>query len=285
MKIINSVLLGLALAVVGGSFAAAQQTPSTMPKILQIDREFIKPGKAGALHDASESRFVAAMTKAKWPTHYIALNSLSGRSRALYISAYASFAAWQKDMDATDKDAALSAELDRLSVSDGELLDGTDQFVLYYDGDLSYHPIPDLADVRYMEITTFHIHPGHRKDFSDLVKMVIAGQQKAGTHANWAMYEMEYGGGNEFVLFSADKSLSEIDESFTEGKKFDAAMGKEGITKLTGLVSSTIASSDSELFAINPRQSYAPPQWVKENPGFWEPKQAAKPATAKKHMP
>ena len=122
MKIISPVLLGLSLAVVGSSLAAAQemqgQEMQGPPKVLQITREFIKPGKSGALHDASESKFVAAMTKAKWPTHYVAMNSLSGKSRALYLAGYPSFDAWGKDNAAIDKNKDLSAELDRDSVAD-----------------------------------------------------------------------------------------------------------------------------------------------------------------------
>ena len=39
-----------------------------------------------------------------------------------------------------DKNKDLAAELDRDSLSDGELLDGMDQHVLYYDEELSYRP-------------------------------------------------------------------------------------------------------------------------------------------------
>jgi hypothetical protein len=48
--------------------------------------EFIKPGKGGAPHEKAESAFVQAMTRAKWPTHYLAVNSLSGKARALFLS-------------------------------------------------------------------------------------------------------------------------------------------------------------------------------------------------------
>ena len=116
MKIISPVLLGLSLAVGVSSLAAAQEmqgsSPEMMqgpPKVLQLTREFVKPGKSGAIHDASESKFVAAMAKAKWPTHYFALNSLSGKSRALYLTGYPSFKAWEDDYMATMKDKALSA--------------------------------------------------------------------------------------------------------------------------------------------------------------------------------
>jgi hypothetical protein len=32
------------------------------------------------------------------------------------------------------------------------------------------------------------------------------------------------------------------------------------------------------LFAVNPRQSYVPDEWVKAAPDFWKPKPAAAPA-------
>jgi hypothetical protein len=54
------------------SVAAAQEmspaTPS-MPKVLQVTREFTKPYRAGQAHDKTESAFVEAMSRAKWPTH------------------------------------------------------------------------------------------------------------------------------------------------------------------------------------------------------------------------
>ncbi len=56
----------------------------TIPKILQITIEYPKPYKGGAAHDKTESAFVLAQAKAKFPVYYVAMNSMSGRSRALY---------------------------------------------------------------------------------------------------------------------------------------------------------------------------------------------------------
>ena len=55
---------------------------------------------------------------------------MSGKSRALYISRYPSFEAWEKDNKTVGKNAALAAEIDRAGMADGELLDGFDQAVL-----------------------------------------------------------------------------------------------------------------------------------------------------------
>lgn len=277
MKRIVCLLTGLSFAGLGAAFTTAQEASapemSAPPAVLQVEREYIKPGKAGAIHDRSESNFVQAMAHAKWPTHYIALNSLSGPSRALYFTGYPSFAAWEKDHKAMDKNTELTSAMERASQSDGDLLSSFDTAVLQYDPDLSYHPPAGLGKVRYLEITSFKIHPGHGMDWRNLVKMYMDGVQKAGMeNANWATFEMAYGGGDEYVVISSDKSMAEIDEASADGKKFMAALGEEGMKKFGDLEASTVVSVDSELFAINPRQSYPPPEWVSQDPSFWNPK-------------
>src|ERR1700746_2222471 len=112
-------LCAAALAIAGIVSAVAQeQSSGTMspPKILSIMREFVKPGKAGTMHDKTETAFVQAMAHSKWPTHYLGMNSLSGKPRSLFFTGYESFDAWEKDAAATQKDAALSAGLDRAGV-------------------------------------------------------------------------------------------------------------------------------------------------------------------------
>jgi len=283
MKNVSSLVLGLSLAVVGSSFAAAQEMQGP-PKVLQITREFVKPGKAGALHDKSESRFVAAMTAAKWPTHYFALNSLSGKSRALYLVGYPSFKAWEDDYMATMKNGQLSAELEKDSQADGELLDGLDQFVFTYDEDLSYRPNTTLAPARLMEVWSVHIKPGHRKEWHELLNLLIETHKKAGTSAHWATYELAYGGDDGFVLFSDDKSMADIDTGYAEDKQFHDALGEDGLKRLRELEADSIQDADSELFGINPKQSYPPEAWVQADPDFWKPKPEApaKPATEAK---
>ena len=148
MRNLTRFLAAVSLVAACACVTPAQDMPSSgasIPKVLQITREFIKAGKSGIVHDKSESVFVDAMSRAKWPTHYLGMTSLSGKSRALYITQYESFDAWQKDSDAVTKNTALSAALDRASVADGELLDSLDQGVFYYHEEMSLRPAPTSA--------------------------------------------------------------------------------------------------------------------------------------------
>jgi hypothetical protein len=216
------------------------------------------------------------MNKAKFPAYYVGLNSLSGKSRALFLTQYDSFATWEKDNKIVDKNPTLAGEIERASVADGELLDSVDSVVYTYDEDLSYHPHADISQARYMEITVFHIRGGHREDFEKLTKMVKEGHEKAGTSAHWATFEIAYGTEDgTYIVLSGDKSMADIDTGFSEGKKFRDAMGDEGMKKLDELFAATVDSSRSELFSINPRQSYVSEDWIKADPDFWKPKSAA----------
>ncbi|HET6170377.1 MAG TPA: hypothetical protein VFE01_09365, partial [Terracidiphilus sp.] len=81
MKRFSPFVLGLSLAVAGSTMAAAQQDASannSVPKVLQITREFLKPYKNGMAHDKTESAFTTAMAKAKFPAYYVGMNSMTG---------------------------------------------------------------------------------------------------------------------------------------------------------------------------------------------------------------
>lgn len=285
MNMLKPILLGLSLAVAGTSVAAAQETAS-IPKVLQITREFTKPYKDSMAHDKTESAFITAMTRAKFPAYYVGLHSLSGKARSLFLTQYASFAEWEKDNTIMDKNPTLAAEVERAGIADGELLDEVDSVVYIRDEDLSYHPHGDISHARYMEISVFHVRPGHDKDWHEITKMVKEGHEKAGDSAHWAMFGAAYGTADgTYIALSAHNSMADIDSGFAEDKKFVDAMGEAGMKNLDKLIGETVDTARSELFSVNPKQSYVNPDWIKADPDFWKPKasaSAAKPATEEK---
>ena len=276
MKRTIGLVLGTCLIAGCAGVAAQEHAAATMPpKILTVTREFTKPGKNGMSHEKTESAFVQAMTNAKWPTHYLAVESLSGKPRALFFTPYDSFEAWQKDLKAEEENTALWAALDRANVADGELLSGLDQGVLMFREDLSLRPKVEIAHMRYFEISRVHVKQGHDKDWEALAKMYISGFDKiAETH--WAVYQGQYVlQDGTYIIFTQMKSAAEIDREASDWMKFTSAMGEDGMKKLNELTAATIDSSETNLFAFNPRMSYVSEDWIKADPEFWKPKPAA----------
>jgi len=242
------------------------------PKVLNIMREFTKPGKNGMAHEKTESAFIQAMTAAKWPTHYLAVDSMSGKPRVLFLTGYDSFEAMEKDMKAVEKNTSLLAALDHAGAVDGELLSETDSGDFAFREDLSLRSATDIPHMRYFEISLFHIKQGHDKDWETLVKMYQDAFEKI-PDVHWAMYQAVYGqADNSFVIFNPMKSLSEVDRGFAQGKAFEAAMGEEGMKKLRELTAETVESSQTNLFSFDPKMSYIGEDWSKADPEFWKPK-------------
>ena len=286
MKKLSGVLLGLSLFLGMACVASAQENGQQMghkpPKVLTITREFIKPGKNGNAHDKTESLFVNAMTAAKWPTHYLAMDSLTGKPRSLFFTGYESFEAWQNDYIAVTKNPTLSEALDRANETDGALLDSAENSAFVYREDQSYNAEVDMPHMRMFEIEVFIVRPGHEKDWDDAVKLVMDAYKKGMPEAHWAMYQEMFGSsGGEYVVITPLKSAAEIDKAFADNPKFMAAMGMEGMTKLSELSASAIQESFTNLFVFSPKKSYIDENWIKADPDFWKPK-AMKAAPMKK---
>ena len=269
------VFTGLALS--GAISATAQdQTAGTTPppKVLQIVNEALKPGQGGNPHMKTESAFVQALRNANWPTHYFGMDALSGKSRAVFFTGYDSFEAWQKDMNATMKNTSLAAAIDSAAVADGALLDSLETSVYVYREDLSLRAPVDIPHMRYMEISIYNIRPGHEHDWETLVTMYMAALEKV-PNAHWATFEKMYGtttSGARFIAISPMKSLAEVDQEMLDGKAFAAATTEEQKQKIRDLTASTTESTESHIFAINPKMSYVPDSWVKADPTFWSQK-------------
>jgi hypothetical protein len=249
--------------------AAQDATPPPPPKVLLIQREYLKPGKAGNVHVQSESAFIKASNDAKWPTHYIAMDSMSGPSRALYMFAYDSFADYGKDQEAQAKNTDFAAAIDAASLADGELLERYESSVYLYHPEMSLHAAVDVPHQRYWEFMMFHIKAGHDKDWADLTKLYLDGFAKTDSH--WATYESQYGenNGGVWVVINPMRSLAEVDKGMANGGAFMAALGPANMKRLADLTAACVESVQVNLFAVNPKESYNDPAWASAAPEIY----------------
>jgi hypothetical protein len=249
--------------------------PHQPPKVLVIVREWMKPGRAGGPHEKTESAFVSAFTAAKWPTHYLAMDSQTGAPRSLFLVGFPTFEAWQTDNMNTQKNATLAAALDKASIADGENLSGIETSTFILREDMGLNSGVDIPHMRYMELSLFHVRPGHEGEWHQLVKS-YQDAYKDIPDAHWAVYQSNYGnlGDGSYLVITPMKSASEIDKGFGDSKKVMEAMGAEGMKKLGEQAAACIESSQTNLFMFNPTLSYVGDDWKKADP-FWQTKSAA----------
>jgi hypothetical protein len=287
MKKYFPLLFAVSLVLSAAAAAWAQTSPAAPagpPRVLQIYREEVKVGK-GAAHEKFETNFVRAFAKAKWPTHYLAIATITGPSEAWFLTGYDSFDAWEKDRQAGEKAAALMTELDQLGEKDAEFLTGGRSLAAIYRPDLSYRPGVNVYQMRYFSVTTVRVRAGHFQDFEELRKLENAAHEKANVDEHFAVFQVISGApGGTFLIFAPYKSLTEFDAyPVKHGKAYEDAVGEEGRKKERELASAAIFSSENYVFAFSPKMSYPRPETIAADPDFWAPKPkkaAAKPAAA-----
>lgn len=273
-------VVGVALGVAQAAIAQQAMAP---PKVLVISREVEKLGKRAA-HEKWEAGWPAAFAKAKWPVHYLAAASVTGESRVLFITGYGSMADWEKDSQAIEKNAVLSAELGRLLEKDADYISENRTGAFTYEADLSYPRTEgSLGTRRYFLIISVRVKPGHGQHFAEARKLIKAAHEKINATDHYAIFHNAAGTDTGlYLIFVPMTSLAEWDKfPDMHGKEYQDALGEEGRKKVQEFNQQGAESIEVQLFAFSPKMSYAADEYVEADPDFWKPKPAAKPAAKK----
>jgi hypothetical protein len=268
------------IAVASLAFAAASvfvvQAQEPAP-VLGIVREDMKPGK-GMAHEKTEAAFVRAFSKSKFP-HYIGMVNVTGPSHALFLERYDSFEAVGDEMALTDKEP-LKSEMAQADAADGELRTGERYMLATYRKELSYEPVPaELAKYRFYSINTLRVRPGHGDDFEGAIKMLNTVRQREDSKRRYVVYGVVSGApAGTYLMISGMESLKAMDPP-RPAKTGAEAFGAEDWVRYEKLVSDIVISNEGVLYAVSPKMSYPPKEFIEADPAFWAPKPAmAKPA-------
>lgn len=255
-------------------FMAQAQEPAP---ILGIVREDIKSGK-GAAHEKTEMAYVRAFSKSKFP-HYIGMVNVTGPSHALFLERYDSFEAVADAMALTDKEP-LKSELAQADAADGELRTGDRYTFATYRKELSYEPVPaELAKYRFHSVTTVRVRPGHVDDVEALFKLGNQMRMKTDSKQRRVVYGVVSGApAGTYLIFSGMESLKTLDPP-RPAKSPAETFGAEDWARYQKMYSDLVISSENVLYAVNPKMSYPPKEFIDADPEFWAPK--PKPAMAK----
>jgi hypothetical protein len=282
----RSMLLPVMLCVVSVAplVARAQRGPSDgPPKVLYTQREFVKPGK-GMAHGKSEAAVASAMAAAKSPLYALALASITGEPRVVFLSGYDSMADVESTYMSAMKLPGLESKLDAMNETDGALVESENSALWRLREDLSSKSPMNIADMRMMQLVQVETKPGYGLEFEKVAKRVIDAWGKADPSYSAAVYEMAYGhaAGPVFLILLPMKSMAFLDKIHDEHDAFVKALGEEDVKSDREIARTAYLSSQSNLFMFSPRMSYVPETWVKADPTFWNPKPKAMPMPMKK---
>ncbi len=274
MPMRKSLLCLTLLALTAGSSATAlaQGVPTSQPKFMHIFREQVKPGRA-ADHAKWEAGWPAAFEKAKSPYNYIALQSITGPPEVWYVSPLANQAAYGEMMAAEEKDPALSAETERLQKGDAEFLSEVSAMQAVAVPELSHGAFPDVGKMRYYEITTFRIRPGHQDAWMAATKAYKAAAARSAPNAGWRTYGVVAGAPDgTYLVFSSVGAFAEFDRMMAEGEATMKGATAEEMGVLGTFMKESVINVSTNRYRLDPGQSYVNAETKAKDPAFWAKK-------------
>lgn len=263
--------------------AAAAQMPTAPPKVISLYREEVKPAR-GAQHAALEATYAA-----HWAKHgvqpYLALNAITGpASDVVFVSSYPGWESVDKDMAAYDKGAA-APEFAGIARKEAELVSSVRAVMAELHPELSYNAekmMSELPHARYVWIRTVRVKPGHGADFVEMSKALLKAHQDAKVDESWAAYRVVAGApSGTYLMFQTSRLLAEEEGSDAAHKAMRDAAGAEYAAKMAKLAEASVASDQSELYALSPKMSLVSKEFAAADAAFWTPKPAADKAGAK----
>jgi hypothetical protein len=286
--------IGLCLAGIAplSPQAAAQiqeEGPAPAPRVLMIVREQVKEGREAA-HVKAEEAWPRIFQKGNVTSHYVGMTAESGPSEAWFLEPYDSFGGMEKARAEILK-SPLATDLEVANVQDGDLRTGSRTLLAVFRGDLSYHTAEAMSSMpkcRYMGVTVLHLKYGHDADLAQLAKLVIDGDEKSNADQPVLAYQVVSGGqSGTYLLFSPMPSLARMDAAPARMAAARQAMGDRNRQRFDALAPEVVQSTESLLFAFNPRMSYVSKEFAAGDPEFWnpKPKPPAKPAAKAKSKP
>ncbi|MGA2991090.1 MAG: hypothetical protein ABSD88_11505 [Candidatus Korobacteraceae bacterium] len=270
---------GLFLAL-AGSLAAYAQTPAVPPpNILNIETVTIKPYENGH-YDKVVSEYPALSRQFKDPTHFLAMEALTGSPRAIYLSGYDSYEALQKNEEWLLGNAAIDAKVESLEARVAPYISEVNHTIWHYRPDLSNNVAgADIPHSRYWEVIIFHMRSGHGDQFGELTKIYRDANLKIGQNIPWATYEGLMSVTEAYLVLVPMTSLKDRDTGLAHKKDFGAALGDEGRDRMNKLSERSVASVEDNIWMVNPDWSYVEKSWIEADPQFWGLDPAAKSAS------
>lgn len=269
-------LLSTGLALPG---IASAQTPAATQGVLTIYRETVKPGK-NAAHTKSETAWSRVQETAKSQSHFIAMTAMTGPNEVWFVSAYTSLADMQKVNEANEANAAVTAVNEKYEPAESDYLQDGREIILTLRSDLSYSTGRPIWEMRFLTATRILVRPGHVAEFVEARTALKAAHEKAKLSDGYSVYQVTSGmPGGTYYIFAGRKSLTELDDNAKthNDPAYLAALGADWTKRNAALVQGFQASTDVNIFAMNPAMSSAPKEWIAADP-YWKPKAPAKKA-------
>jgi hypothetical protein len=288
MMITNLMAAAAALTLTIASVAAGQtegsvESETAPPKLLVLVYQRFSFDK-GSDHDKWEIATARACQKLEVPNSWIVLESVTGEPEVLSFDPFDSFAQLEKPLAEWGRIYASQPELGRLQAQIHAALMSQRTVIAVRRDDLSYRANRiDLSKARFMRVLEVRLHPGRENDFAEAFQKLSAAYEETESDLPWVVYQVNLGMPSpSFLAFVPMKAVGQNDDLLKRRESVHAAEG-EAAERMQQIASEAYASTESNLYSVNPEKSHVTKEFAAGDPEFWTPKPrvTAKPETKK----
>jgi len=289
MKLNRSLRAGAGAIVAALAFGlpARAQTPAqanaptarpagSPPQYLNVVHERLKPGH-GAAYDGMLSSIRESYERFNIPAYWIELKSLTGPDEILAFNFAESFGEFEK-MGA-GMAAGIAAHPELAGLQDRQLAENTSSVTNFIaervDALGSRAATINFAKMHMLQVTVFHIRPGHEGEFAEAAKGIASAYEKVAGSPAWVMYAVHSGAPAPcYLMLTALSSLKDEDDAAARRAPAMDAAGPAVQQRLQEIARSAYDSIETNIYVVNPLLSHMPRAFTAEDPGYWMPKTA-----------
>jgi len=245
----------------------AQQQVPPPPDILQISRDPVKPGKM-AEYKRVEGEAATACSRANtWP--YMTWQAISGPDEVWFVSGFDSYAAMERSAEPFVRNAGLAGELSRITDSKSNLVSDSRTVFLRYREDLGHNRGLMRPQTRFFTATVVQVVQGHEHDYEESQRILRGVRERAAAADNRAVYQVVSGmPQNTYLTLSPYHSFREAGEALDGLVDYDD-LDDTVRGRLRELLATSVASTQTFIFAVDPPISNPAGEWIADDPEFW----------------
>ena len=286
MMIANLIAAGAALTLTIAGVVAGQTseaTPETAPpKLLVLVYQRFSFAKRTDV-DSWEIATARACQNLDVPNSWIVMDSITGEPEVLSFDPFDSFAQMDKPVAAWGRIYETHPELGRLQAQINAALTSQRTLIAVRRDDLSYRTNRiDLSKARFMRVLEVRLHPGHENEFAEAFQKLSAAYEKIESGLPWVVYQVNLGMSSPtFLAFVPLKAAGQNDDLLQARERLHAAEG-EAAERMQQIAREAYASTESNIYSINPEKSHVSKGFAAGDPDFWTPTQQAAAKSDKK---
>jgi hypothetical protein len=289
MKLNRSLQAGAAAVVAALAFgfpARAQTTAQenaptahsagSPPRYINVVRERLKPGRDG-VYDGMLSSIRDDYERFNIAAYWIELKSLTGPDEILAFNFGESFGEFEKMGAGMATGVAAHPEL--AGLQDRQLAENTSSVTNFIaervDALGSRAATINFAKMRMLQVTVFHIRPGHEGEFAEAAKSIASAYEKVAGSPPWVIYAVHSGAPVPcYLMLTALSSLTDEDDAAARRAPAMDAAGPAVQQRLQEIARSAYDSIETNIYVVNPLLSHMPRDFTAEDPAYWMPKTA-----------